>query len=186
MNIKAAISLLICLGLHAWGMAQDKYFTRKGEVDFFSSAPLEDIRAENNGAMCVLDLNSGKVEVSLLIASFSFKKALMQEHFNENYMESGKHPKATFKGVVEDIEKLDLKKQETQTFEAKGVLSIKGVEREVSTSVTMKPGKAGMEVQTTFIVKPEDHDIKIPAVVRDNIAREIEVNVNMNLQPLER
>lgn len=186
MNMKTVFSLLICLGLHTWVMAQDKYFTRNGEVDFFSSAPLEDIRAENKGAMCVLDLNTGNVEVSLLIASFSFKKALMQEHFNENYMESGKHPKATFKGVIEDIQNLDLKKAETQTFNATGSLTIKGVEREVSTSVSLKPVNSGMEAQTTFIVKPEDHEIKIPAVVRDNIAREIEVTVSMNLQPLKR
>lgn len=81
-------------------LAQDRYMTRTGHVEFHSSTPIEDIHADNDKVVSVWDAGTGALEISMLIKAFTFKKALMQEHFNENYMESGKFPKSNFKGSI--------------------------------------------------------------------------------------
>jgi len=85
--------------------AQDKYFTKNAKIDFFSSAPLEDIEGKNKTASAVLDIKTGSLHFSVLMQGFEFDKALMQEHFNENYLESDKFPKAEFKGsIINDVD----------------------------------------------------------------------------------
>src|SRR5687768_16802327 len=80
--------------------AQDKFFTKSAKISFFSSASLEDIEAHNRSTQAVLDTKTGDIQFSLLMKGFEFRKALMQEHFNENFVESDKYPKAEFKGQV--------------------------------------------------------------------------------------
>jgi len=87
--------LMLVSGLHA-----QKYFTRSGQISFFSSTSMEDIEAHNKTVTAIFDSQSGAIQFSVTMKSFQFEKALMQEHFNENYVESGKFPKATFKGVL--------------------------------------------------------------------------------------
>jgi hypothetical protein len=86
--------------------AQEKLFTKTGKISFFSKTPMEDIEAHNKATISVLDKTSGQLEFSVLMKGFEFEKALMQEHFNENYVESDKFPKANFKGRLADIGKL--------------------------------------------------------------------------------
>jgi len=164
--------------------AQGKYFTRDGEVHFFSETPMENIDAHNQKATCVLDTETGAVEFAVLIKSFEFEKALMEEHFNENYMESNEFPKATFKGQIQDYSK-DLLASGNPVM-VKGKMSIHGVVRDVEAKGKIEKEKEGMHLQSAFIVKPEDYDIEIPNTVRDNIAKEIEVKVDAKLKPLNK
>ncbi len=181
-----SITFILAFCLFAVGtQAQSKYFTRNGTVKFFSSTPMEDIEALNNGAVSVLDTESGAIEVSMLNKSFEFEKALMQEHFNENYMESDKFPKSIFKGSIADFDPKLLEKGVHQVTMV-GKLTIHGVTRDISVPVTLNVSGKKIKGTTTFSVKPEDYDIKIPNMVRDNIAKEIEITIDLDLEPLER
>src|SRR5690606_29851446 len=104
-----------------------KYLTRSGKVTFFSSTPLEAIEAFNNEAASVMDAKTGDIVFQVPIRSFKFENALMQEHFNENYLESSKYPKAEFKGKITDINKVNFSKDGTYNVTSKGNLTIHGV-----------------------------------------------------------
>lgn len=93
-------------------LAQTRYMTKTGYIGFYSHTPVEDIKADNNQVASILDSQTGEMVFNVLIKSFVFEKALMQEHFNENYMESDKYPKASFKGKVSNLEKIDFSKTE--------------------------------------------------------------------------
>jgi len=183
--MKKLIIAITLLGFTVATYAQDKYFTRSGQATFFSSTPVEDIKAINEGAVCVLDVNNGNVEVSMLNKSFQFKKALMQEHFNENYMESNTYPKSKFKGQVVDIDKVDLDKDGAQNVTVKGDLTIHGETHTVEVPGTIEVNDGNLMAHTVFMVTPEDYGIEIPGMVRENIAEEIEVTIDLNLEPLK-
>ena len=165
--------------------AQERIFTRSGVIEFSSEAPLEKIEAVNKSGTCVVDLVSGAVQFAVLIKGFAFEKALMEEHFNENYMESSKFPKATFKGKFNDIDPELFRGDEAFELVAAGELTIHGVTREHSATVSFEPEGTGWSSATSFIVLPADHDIKIPNVVRDNIAKEIEVSIVAQLEKMK-
>ena len=107
------------------GLAQ-KYFTRTAEVSFFSEAPTENIEAQNRQVTCILNTENGELAFSVQLMGFHFEKALMEEHFNENYVESHKYPKSTFKGRVVDFEKIDLKSPGKHPVAVEGEMSIHG------------------------------------------------------------
>lgn len=177
-------SLLIIAALA--GQAQEKYFTRNGTITFFSSTPVEDIKAENYNATAVLDAGTGAMEFSLLMKSFNFKKALMQEHFNENYVESDKFPKASFKGSVADISAVNFKKDGMYPVKVNGDMTIHGVTKPVTADGTITVKGGAVKAESKFKVKPEDYDIEIPSVVRDKIAAEMEITVDVNLEPMKK
>jgi polyisoprenoid-binding protein YceI len=182
--MKITLSLLL-LFFSLQLIAQEKYFTKTGHIDFYSEAPLENITANNENVAAFIDVPSGEVQFAVLMKSFQFEKALMQEHFNENYVESHKYPKATFKGKIEDYDQNMLTSSGNHTVNVSGNLTIHGVTKKISTAVKLiTNGGDNVKGTTSFIVKPEDFDIKIPKAVRENIAKEIEVNVSVNLQPL--
>lgn len=183
--MKAIITIAL-IGISAICTAQEKYFTRNGTVEFFSSTPVEDIKAENYNVTAVLDTESGAVEFSLLMKSFNFKKALMQEHFNENYVESDKFPKATFKGQITNPGEIDFAKDGSYSAKVKGNMTIHGETRPVETDGTVEVKDGKVITVSKFMVAPEDYGIEIPGVVRDKIAKEIEVTVNTELEPLKR
>jgi polyisoprenoid-binding protein YceI len=180
------IATLVLITLATALSAQSKYFTRNGTVTFFSSAPMEDITAENYNATAVMDAESGALEFSILMKSFNFKKALMQEHFNENYVESEKYPKATFKGKVTNMDEIDLSKDGSYPAKVEGEMTIHGVTQTISPQGTILVKGESVKLESKFIVKPEDYDIEIPDVVREKIAKEIEVTVQADLEPLKR
>jgi hypothetical protein len=163
-------------------IAQDKFGTRNGRVSFHSQTPIEKIEAENNKVSCVLDAGTGAIQFSMLIKAFEFEKALMQEHFNENYMESNTFPKAEFKGKVDGLSKDQATKAGSYPVTVTGDLTIHGVTKTVTHPGTITVGKDGaLKAESDFVVKPEDHGIAIPALVRDNIAKEITVKVRLDL-----
>jgi hypothetical protein len=163
-------------------MAQDRFGTRNGHISFHSDTPVEKIEAHNHKVSCVYDVGSGAIQFSMLNKAFEFEKALMQEHFNENYMESNTYPKSEFKGKVEGFSAEQLGQAGTHPVTVAGVLTIHGASREVKHPGTITVGKDGaLKAESDFIVKPEEYDITIPGVVRKNIAEEITVKVRLDM-----
>lgn len=167
------------------GLSAQKYFTREGNISFFSEAPLEKIEAHNRTATAVLDTESGRMEFAALIKAFQFEKALMQEHFNENYMESSTYPKASFKGQIADPGQVNWKKDGTYPVVVKGELTIHGQTRSVEAPGKITVRGNALSAVSSFSVAVADYGIEIPAVVRDNIAKEVRIDVNVDLQPLK-
>ncbi len=162
--------------------AQERYATRTGHIAFHSETTMENIDADNRKVSCVLDATTGAIEFAALIKAFEFEKALMQEHFNENYMESNTYPKANFKGKMTGASADDLKKPGTYPVTVQGDLTIHGVTKSVEHPGTLTVEKDGtVKASSDFVVKPEDHAIAIPGVVRQNIAEEITVKVRLDL-----
>lgn len=176
------ILILACITLAAQSTFAQKYMTRTGRITFFSSTPMENIEAFNNEVAAIADAGSGELVFQAPIKSFKFEKALMQEHFNENYMESDKFPKAEFKGRIADISKVNFAKDGTYNVTAAGKLTMHGVTRDISVpgTVTVKGGDA--TINSKFKVRTADYGIKIPALVEGKIAKEIAVTVNTILQ----
>jgi hypothetical protein len=158
-----------------------KFYTKNGQVSFFSTTKMEDIKADNNQVLCVLNTQTGDLQFSLLTKGFHFAKALMEEHFNENYIESTKFPKSTFKGIVADITKVDFTKDGSYTVNVKGDLTMHGVTKNIATSgnIIIKGGK--INAVSKFMAKLADYKISIPGAVKNNISETIEITVNCNL-----
>ena len=161
-----------------------KYFSKAAIVSFVSEAPIEKIVATNNSGYLVMDADNGQLEMSALIKGFQFEKALMQEHFNENYMESHKYPKAFFKGRVTNISSLSLTKDGTYNADVTGDLSIHGITKPFATQAKMIVNGGKVSVQGNFEVAITDYGIEVPKVVRDNIAKQVKVNISADLQKL--
>ena len=163
-----------------------KYFTRNGMISFFSSTPVEDIKAINSSVSCVLDSESGALEFAALMKAFKFKKALMEEHFNENYVESATYPKGTFKGQITNLDEIDFSKDGTYPAKVKGEMNIHGISKEVESEGSIEVKDGNVSILSEFLLSPEDYDIEIPGVVRDKIAEELEINVSAELAPFNR
>ena len=175
--MKKIFFFLCCIPL----LARDLYITRSGTISFYSHTPIEDILAVNKQASCVLDLETGSLAFQVPIRGFVFSNALMQEHFNENYMESHQFPSATFKGNIEHWLEMDLG-PDPQDVSVMGTLTLHGVSRKISESVTIARVGDRLNGLARFEVAPADYGIQIPKIVRNNIARIIEVTVNVKLQ----
>ena len=174
--------LLLFLALGTTLSAQ-KYFTKAGEIVFHSDAPLEKIEATNGTVTAVLDAETGRLQFAALIKAFRFEKALMQEHFNENYMESSKFPKATFSGEITDG-KVDWTTPGSYDVTVAGELTIHGETKTVSAPATIVVREGGMDAISTFTVAVADYGIEIPKVVAENIAKNVEIRVKVALEPL--
>lgn len=182
---KIILSALLLLLMAAAVQAQDRFFTKTGKISFYSSTPIEDIEAHNKTTTSVIDTKSGKMEFAVLMKAFQFEKALMEEHFNENYVESSKFPKANFSGTITNLGDVDFKKDGTYKVNVKGNLTLHGVTKpiEVPGTITVKNGE--VNAVSTFNVSPEDYNISIPNLVREKIAKQIKVSVDINYEPLK-
>ena len=165
--------------------AQEKYFTKTGKIVFSSKAPLENIEGHNKSVTCVLDTKSGNLQFAVLMKGFEFEKALMQEHFNENYVESHKYPKAEFKGQIANNGDIDYGKDGTYNAKVKGKLTIHGETKDVETTgvIVVKSGK--VDADATFPIELADYKIEIPKVVKENISKTVQIKVDCNLDPLK-
>ncbi len=162
--------------------AQGPLVTKDGSTTFFSHSPLEDIEAINEQTTAAIDFTEGNVVVKMLIKHFTFENAIMQEHFNENYMESEKFPAAIFKGKLVTDKAIDLSKDGTYEVGISGDLTIHGVTQPTETEATITVKGQQITATTKFIAKPADFDIKIPSVVVKNIAEEIEVTTELSFK----
>ena len=166
-------------------LAQDRFYTKNARIDFFSETPLEDIEAKNNSAVSVLDTKSGSLQFSLLMKGFEFKNEEMQEHFNDDYVESDKFPKAEFKGQLVNNTAVNYKKPGTYNVQVKGLMTIHGVTKEVQTNGTLKVDNDNLKANSVFIIALADYGIKIPKLVSDKIAKTIKITVDAKLDPLK-
>lgn len=164
--------------------AQVRYSTRTGDVSFFSATPAENIEAVNHKATSVFDVTTGQVEFSLLMKAFEFEKALMQEHFNENYMESSKFPKATFKGKLDKVSDVNFSKDGTYTTNISGDLTIHGITQKVTTPVTITVKGTAVGAATKFGVTLKDYGIEIPSLVADKVGKQANIAVTVDLKPM--
>ncbi len=170
--------LLACFGL---AHSQDSYKTTKGSIHFNASTPLEDIDATNTRVNAILKADTGDFAVVLLIKDFQFRKRLMQEHFNENYMESHTFPKGYFRGNIKDFSMAGLD-DGAKTYEVEGELTIHGVSRKLQTTAELRKDGNTIGMKSTFTVTPESHDIEVPRILFAKIAREVKVAVDLKLQ----
>jgi hypothetical protein len=177
------LGLLLWLGGLAGPLAargQAKYMTKTGLISFFSASIMEDIEARNNKVAAVLDLSTGQLAFAVPIREFQFKRTLMQEHFNENYMESDKYPKATFSGqVVNAAQVLKQLPTAAQNVEVEGLMTLHGVAHKVAVSGTLQLRDGQLVLFAYFNIAPADYAIDIPLLVREHIAKSVSVRVNL-------
>jgi len=160
------------------------YVANSSVISFFSEAPLENIQAVNKAAKPMLNTSNNEIAIKVPIKGFVFEKPLMQEHFNENYMESDKYPHAIFKGKINET--IDYTKDGTYKASATGKLDIHGVEKDRTIEGTITVKGQEITLETKFDVKVADHKITIPKVVFQNIAEIIEVKMNSVLVPFKK
>jgi polyisoprenoid-binding protein YceI len=151
--------------------------TRNGYIGFFSKTPLENVKAENNQAVAAVDLSKQTLAFAVLVKGFLFTKELMQEHFNENYIESDKYPKATFNGTYTGT--VDVSKPGTYSVNVKGALTLHGVTKNIEVPATFQVQAGVLSGVSNFALKPQDFDIQIPSLVREKIAQQISVAVQV-------
>jgi len=178
--LKMMLTSILTVGF-LQGFAQDKYFTKEGFASFFSHAPLEDIKAEHTKVGVILNTNTNELKIRMAIKGFMFEKGLMQEHFNENYMESDKYKDGSFDGTI--TEKIDYTKDGTYSATAKGNINIHGVERPIEIPGKLIIEKGVIHLTTEFPVKIKDHDIKIEMSKLQNISEEVKVSFKAELKP---
>jgi len=176
--------VLLCLLLPLVSLvAQEKYIARQGQVSFFSYTSVENIEATNNQVLSIIDLSKNEISISMLMRAFVFKKALMQEHFNESYIESDIYPKATFEGFIIDF---DTTLPSQQTRLVKGRVSLHGVTQEKEIKTTIETIENQLVLTGTFTMTVSNYKIKIPPIVAGNIAKTIEVKFKMYYKPYEK
>lgn len=152
--------------------------TRTARVSFVSDAPLEKIEGQNAQGTSVLDRATGKMEFAVLMKAFEFEKALMQEHFNENYAESDKFPKAVFKGSILNLNTVDFRKDGVYPVKYKGSMTLHGVTRELAGEgqIEIKGGRPN--AKSVFLIALADYNISIPSLVKDKVSKEVRINVD--------
>lgn len=163
-----------------------KLFTRSGKVYFNATAPSspEVIEASHTSGTFVLDQATGNLEMAVLIKGFSFERALMQEHFNENYMESSKFPKATFKGKLDKVAEVNFTKDGTYTTNISGALTIHGVTQKVNTPVNIIVKGGAVSAATKFTLNLQDYGIEVPSLVADKVGKQATLAIDVDLKPM--
>ena len=175
--------LLLWLCLVPKAHAQ-KYLTRDGVVTFYSTSIIEDIEARSEQVAALVDLTSNQIAFTIPIKSFQFKRTLMQEHFNENYMESGRFPKSAFSGRIVDLNMEALQKGGSQRVNVEGDLTIHGVTKHMVVQGALEFQKGSLLVHAYFSVAPADYSIEIPLLVRENIAKVVGIRVALSCDPV--
>lgn len=167
-------------------LTAQKHLTRTGKIVFLSETPVENIEAVHNQVTSILNTENGDLVFSLLMKGFQFEKELMQEHFNEKYVESDKFPKSTFKGSISNMDEVDLAQDGSYPVKVEGSLIIHGVTKAVSVEGRLTVKGELITAEATFPILLEDYEIDVPSVVRDNIAKEVSIEVVMNYEPFKR
>ena len=171
--------ILICL-LFSTQLIAQQYYTNKGKVSFFSEAPIENISAVNENVSAIVDSQAGGFAFRLKIVDFTFPNSLMQEHFNESYLESEKYPLSTFTGVIDNFSDLDLSTK--QNLMVKGSLAMHGISKDAQLKAIVQMINDELHISSAFDIALEDYDIDIPKIMMYKIAEVIQVVVDMKLQ----
>jgi hypothetical protein len=167
----------------AFANAQNIMMTKTGKISFYSRSKVEKVEADNNEVSSILNTQTGELVFAVLLKSFHFERALMEEHFNENYVESSKYPKSTFKGKITNLAAVNFTKDGAYPVTVNGELTMHGVTKTVSSngSVTVKAGK--IAAFSKFSIKLKDYNITIPSLVGDKISEDIDLTVDCKYEP---
>ena len=178
---KLLLPLLLLAVTIAFG--QSRYMTKSGSMSFEASQPtFEPIEAKHSAVSALLNAETGELAVLALVRGFRFPLALMEEHFNENYIESHQYPKTSFKGSITNFDKITLSEQ-PQTVEVIGELSMHGVAKAINVSATVTQTDELITLASSFSVKTSDFGIEIPSLVRKQIDENVQIEVSLPLQP---
>lgn len=177
--MKSLITILLFLLSAVSALAQSKYFTKSGKISFFSRSSMENIEAVNNKVVSVLDIATGQLEFAVLMKGFEFDRALMQEHFNEDYVESDKYPKAIFKGSVENSKAISLTTDNVATVKVSGTLTIHGVTNPITATAVIAVKNTVVAASCSFTITLADYKIIVPAIVAEKINKKIAVVVTI-------
>ncbi|TDQ21913.1 YceI family protein [Tenacibaculum caenipelagi] len=173
-------SLFIILLFLSQNIFCQKYYTRTGNTEFKASVDaFEPVEAENKSTTVILNTENGEIASLLLIKAFRFRLALMQEHFNENYMDSDEHPKATFAGKIHDFNMDEIVSE--KEYKITGILNIRGINKKITTSAKIIKTGDQIFLKSNFSVKPQDFNIKIPSIVRNKIAKSVIITIDYEL-----
>lgn len=176
--------LIVLISVFGFQVQAQRFLTKNGSVSLYSKTPFETIEALNNQINCALDIKTSDIVFKVLMKSFEFKSALMQEHFNENYVESDKYPDAMFKGKVTNLKSIDFKKNGVYPAVVEGDLTMHGTTKHINTngSFEIKDGKVNGKCR--FAIKVDDYGIKVPSAVTDKIADSIQIDLNVMLNAM--
>lgn len=180
--MKEKLFILVLLVISVGAIGQSKFISKNAFVSFYSSTPMEDILGESNEAVTILNAETGEIAFQALMTTFHFKRALMEEHFNENYIESAKFPKAKFNGKIEGYNNSMLSGP-VNDIKITGILLVHGVEKTITISAKLGLEDGKLVGLSKFKVTPEDYGIKIPSLVRDKIGKEMEITVKTDYAP---
>lgn len=171
-------NILILVILMLFGnksFAQDKKITRTGQIIFEASVPsFEKVKAKNKIVTCILNIKTGEIASLALMKGFRFKIALMEEHFNEYYVESDNYPKATFKGIIEGFN-WNIIGTSPKEFKMNGRLELHGKSKKINTTVFLRKVDDGLEIISDFNVNPEDFNIEIPKIISHKVAKVVNI-----------
>jgi len=183
MNMKKVFLTAGILVMCAASVSAQKYVTRTAKISFNASAPgsPENIEAVNNEVANIVDGKTGDIVFQVPIKSFKFQRALMQEHFNENYMESDQFPKSDFKGAITNLSNVNFSKDGSYDTKVAGKLTIHGVTNEVNVPGTIVVKGSTIVLKAKFSVKLQDYKISIPAVVADKVGKEATITLESSL-----
>jgi hypothetical protein len=185
MKKNSFLAIGIILFFFSFINAQGKFYAKNGKISFFSATSVENINAVNKSVVCLLDSKTGDLQFAVLLKGFEFKKALMQEHFNSDFVESDKFPKSEFKGQITNNGSINYLSDGTYPANVKGKLSIHGVTKDVETngSIIVKDGK--ISLSSTFNILLADYNISVPKLYRDNISKSIKITVDCSLEAMK-
>jgi len=173
--MKKTVLVFSALLLATTAFAQDKMITKTGKTTFEASIPaFEEVKAKNDGVTCVLNPKTGEIASLALMKGFRFKLALMEEHFNENYIESNTYPKSTFKGKIENFDVAVLT-ENAKDYTIKGKLELHGKSKEITIPAKIRKTEAGIEILSNFSVNADDFAIIIPSVVKSKVSNKVNV-----------
>lgn len=167
-------------------VSAQKYMTKNGTIRFYSDGQMEKIEAFNRQVNSALDISTGNFVFKVLIKSFEFEKALMQEHFNENYMQSDLYPNSTFNGKVTNLKDINFAKDGTYKAVVEGDLLMHGVTNKIKTNGTFEIKDGKVTGKSTFHVLLKDYNISIPKAVVNNIAESIQIDVTVAMDKLSK
>lgn len=175
------VKLLILFVITLSSFSQ-QYITRDGITEFDGSkAAFEPIKAKNNSSISIIDIENGGIAALIYIKDFNFRLGLMQEHFNENYLESNKFPKSTFEGDIKDFDFNKLT-NDFKNYYIQGKLTIKGVTQIVNTEAQLRLIDEKLELKCNFNILLSDFKIKIPRVVFKKIDEKVKINLNFKYE----
>jgi len=160
------------------------YLSKSCEISFFSEAPIENIEAKNTAAAPVLSTGTGDLQVKIPIKGFKFKNATMEEHFNENYMETDKYEHAIFKGKIN--EKIDYTVNGKNEVSVNGKLDMHGVSKEIIIKGTLTVGDGKIMLDAKFNIHIADYKIEVPSMYVKNIAEDVAVTLKSTLEPFKK